>query len=1005
MIQAQALSFQEGGLAREAVCSGALEGVRFVIMDCMNYDESRIGGPHALRELSGERETVWLLPGYAGVMARRKAWAREHAPGILGVKVTTLDAYVSDLWDLYGDGRRIVSNIEREILLTGLLAGEYVHGADGGMLNTPGTVRLIAKTIARGSGLTEFENIKRRVDGDFAANLAEAEHALLRIVSRYDACLAQDRAIEQGSVLALLPDRLPENYSVHLICEGHDPLDVPQQRFLDALKAKTAADVAVLDDAPARSGKDSPHYARELRELHKSIFCRPTQARVEPSGAVRFLLPTGRYAKPSLLAETIDGLLGELSDSSEASVDSAETPPIVVVCKDPHATYELLVRRLASKGIACAVQGRKAFSATAFGRAFLALAHVRHDEEVSPAYVTDFLESPFSGLSIGAARRIDARMRKNRSIALDRNAIWAILQDAGEQCMLMAELAESGDALQIKGTFEAFVAQRRGWSDAFRAEQVKAFSVLCEIGNEAERLGIPFAALIGLLESAAFPLSVGTDEDVQVLFCDERTAAQNPPGSAEALIHCDMNASDYPVRESADAETTFFAKIGIDAPFDALRDARTRFARVLAVPRSVLLCERILNDVNADESYPSVMFQEVIDCYREDITADDLDGVFGLPPSLRGFIYTKGEDGLQDCVSLDGASVRVAAQVPLGRTGALAGGDAKRHILPLRHASGVSDGSPAPLLSPTALELYLECPYRWFMKRRLRVEALDAGFGPLEKGQLVHEVMRTFYQEWQTGDAARRVVPENVEEAVAHAAEVFDRCYAGQLHTAEDPYLVVNGPLEEQQICALRNAVLEFVQGEATFLKGFVPRYLEYPFGFDAEAADAFPYARCLLRGCIDRIDVDEQGRAVVIDYKYSARETHRLLSKDTAVEEGFCLPQKVQTLMYAQFVRKVLGLQVVGAVYVGYGKGNAAGAFDDAIFDPQDLRMDAKLGASCGIRTTWGMADFSQLLDTVEERIAHAVDALMRGDIMPDPLGKEICTWCEAVMCDARRV
>ena len=951
---------------------------------------------HTLHDLSNSHEVVWLLPCYAQALERRKTWARKHSPLMFGVKATTFDTFISDLWDLYGDGKRIVSSVERQVILAGLFAQGDENDAEGRILKTPGTLRLISKIIARGSGLAEFEEAKKQSLSEEDVSFAGVERILLRIARDYDACLDQDYAIEEGSVLALLPKHLPPKYCTYLICEGCDPLDVPQQRFFEALSAATQADIMLLDGDLDQAEMQNSATAKELLELRKSIFFRQDQAQIEPSGAVRFLLPTGSYAKPRLLADTLEQLGAALPSKG------TQTASVIVVCKDPSQTYELLVRRLVSRGITCAVQGRKAFSETAFGRAFLALAHFFHDEEFSSLQLTDFLQSPFSGLSLDAARKIDARLRKNRSISLNREAMWRIFQQASDQCSFMAELAESGDALQIKSEFDAALAKRRDWSDAYRAEQSKAFSVLCELGNEAERFGVPFSLLIGLLESSWISLSMAVDEDAQVLFCDERTAATLPPASCQALIYCDMNATDYPVRESVDAETTFFSKIGVAAPAQALQDARERFSQILALPLNVFICERTLNDAKADACYPSVMFQEVIDCYRADITADDLDDVFGLPPSLLGYVSTQGEDGLQDCVSLDGESLNAGTSVSLEKTGAIAKQENREHVILLRHPHGRY--KDMPVLSPTSLERYLECPYRWFVEKRLRTDTLDAGFGPMEKGQLVHEVMRRFYQEWQAGNATRRVDPENVEQALLLAADVFDRCYATQLGSDEDAYLVVGGPLEEQQIRALRKKILEFVESEATFLKGFAPRYLEHQFGSKSDDEQVFSYAGCSLRGFIDRIDRDDQGRAVVIDYKYSAGEAYKLLPKETVVEGGFSLPQKVQALMYAQVARKSLGLDVIGALYVGYGKGDAMGAFDDGVLDPQDLRMRSAQRGSCGIRATWGISDFGQLLDMTEEKIRVAVNTLSQGDIMPSPLKEEICTWCAAVTCDARR-
>ena len=65
-------------------------------------------------------------------------------------------------------------------------------------------------------------------------------------------------------------------------------------------------------------------------------------------------------------------------------------------------------------------------------------------------------------------------------------------------------------------------------------------------------------------------------------------------------------------------------------------------------------------------------------------------------------------------------------------------------------------------------------------------------------------------------------------------------------------------------------------------------------------------------------------------------------------------LPHKVQALVYAQAARRLLGLEVVGALYVSYGRdGRVAGAFDRTFVGAADVPgIDAELaGAGAGRR------------------------------------------------------
>ena len=59
---------------------------------------------------------VVLLPTMGQAVAYRKA-AATRGDSLFGVTVSTFEAWVADLWELYGDGRAIASRLQREALL------------------------------------------------------------------------------------------------------------------------------------------------------------------------------------------------------------------------------------------------------------------------------------------------------------------------------------------------------------------------------------------------------------------------------------------------------------------------------------------------------------------------------------------------------------------------------------------------------------------------------------------------------------------------------------------------------------------------------------------------------------------------------------------------------------------------------------------------------------------------------------------------------------------------
>ncbi len=87
------------------------------------------------------------------------------------------------------------------------------------------------------------------------------------------------------------------------------------------------------------------------------------------------------------------------------------------------------------------------------------------------------------------------------------------------------------------------------------------------------------------------------------------------------------------------------------------------------------------------------------------------------------------------------------------------------------------------------------------------------------------------------------------------------------------------------------------------------------------------------------------------------------------------CRKVKFETLVYAQALRRMLGLEIVGALYVGYGRSpKVSGALDRSIEPAEVAGLRAQ---TCVYRGDFG-DEFFSLLDATEERIAVSLDRLM---------------------------
>lgn len=737
--------------------------------------------------------------------------------------------------------------------------------------------------------------------------------------------------------------------------------------------------------------------------------------------------------------------VGAGAPPSSAFATSAARPLVAVAALDPEALFADLADELAARGVAAALEAPVPLSRISAGRLMLALAKALAADEgrLAADAAADAALCEASGASRPAAFRTDRAWRRDRLISVD--AVIDGLADLGGDALADAlghlragRLVQGADSLAT-----ALAAHARGEGE--RAVTAAALAPVLAAAPAAEEAGLSFSRLMALLAGRAVPVSLrvepadGGRGEVDpgdsghsgggagmageacpapaaaavpdsrggapaaavpragapaplVLFTTLERAGRLAPGRAYALVACGLNSDERPVRAPESARATLLAKLGAAAPADALAAQRRRFRDAAEAARGALVLERALNGVGAEPRYPATLFEEAVDCYRDDLCTDaGMDRDLAIPLALVPFARTLTESRF--VYGACGADAQPAAlELPCPCTGAISEALAPFITLPRVPASVTREGLD---LSPSAIESYLDCPYCWFVKRRLALEEPDEGFGALECGTFVHEVLQAFYLRlWEIGEP--RVTEANRERALEVLDAVFDdACAAQSLRRPGRRYVPVDRR-ERDLREALRPDLARYVAAEASFLPGFVPAHLEWSYGSEG----GVPYAGHWLKGAVDRIDVDGKGRAVVIDYKTSLGSAYHLHGRDVKPGAPFVLPRKMQALIYARVVERLLGVRVVGALYVNPLRGAVAGAFDARSLDAAAVPgLDPR--RSC---VPYGdVGSFAELLERAEEEVTHRLSSLAAGDVRPNPSDKDACRWCPAVICERR--
>jgi RecB family exonuclease len=277
---------------------------------------------------------------------------------------------------------------------------------------------------------------------------------------------------------------------------------------------------------------------------------------------------------------------------------------------------------------------------------------------------------------------------------------------------------------------------------------------------------------------------------------------------------------------------------------------------------------------------------------------------------------------------------------------------------------GASSYRP-PAYSVSALERYLQCPFRFFSERVLTLEEDpedEATLNAKELGIFVHEVFEKFFAEWNRRGYGG-ITPENLPQARAIFGEVIEPLLA----------TLPEGEAAVQRTRLLGSAADEGLaeavfQAEAEWETPVVERLLEHALEGEFDIQGETETRRIALRGKADRIDLLADKTFRIIDYK---------LSRAPDRKQALQLP--IYTVCTVQHLRKTRGedWEPGQAGYIAFGQ------------ERQFVPMLAR-----------GKSRDAALIDA-QTRLLTAVDRIERGEFPPTPADTIMCTRCaHAAVC-----
>lgn len=972
---------------------------------------------------------VLLAPSFAELDLCRHDAAVAGAS--LGIDYKTPSSWLRSLWELMGDGRSFVDNMQRQMLFSDMIARR--DDADLQPLSrSQGTVRMLAR-MARDvlPGVTGTG--AERCCGDVCRPdpKSDAEARVFELLSAYASGLDRRDMVEPCEAADLMAEALADNLPActRAVCvRGTTSFTHGLLELLSAV-ANNGGEVVVLlarEQAAMREELAAAFDARgvlfEAALLGEGAAAPQTASKSAAQPA--FVEVAGPHARAHAYVDAIDELVKTCED---AAVDggvatSADPVRVLVVSARAPQLFGELAARLAARHIAAEATEFTAFSQSIAGRQFMALAKLIErmkaaDEGTAsktewwPApELTDWIYSPLSGADAASARTFDKNIRLSRGKTT--TAVKSLLQSVQGQVRGTRKAASDdnwfknvpcvvSDVFQalwrdkpvtalkaMLAVAEALPDRALGGLDGQARRQAETALLRHAIDilmNDARALDVSQAATVPVLDdvrtkvdkrSTAYDYEtyeVDRTPRAQVRFASLADAAALRPGSYDAVLFADVDLDSYPLSHEEGPLATLTAELGrSNVTLEPAALLRVRFGRAMQAARGPVALARVTHDRQARECYPAAVWTE-LRAHAEAAGAVKVACV-GEGGIVADFDPAAGE-GI--------GCKRVACEAPQHLS------EAAVPYLVLRRRDGEGENAPLVprLTSASQIEAYSTCPLCWFVSYRVKPQSIDADFGNMEKGNFVHDVLEHLHARLPQ-EGMERVTPMNLSRAQELLREVFDETlaeHAGKRGT-EGP-LVPLSPVEERQVAEILPQLEGVLAYESEALAPFAPRYLEFAFN-----ELKVEYAGWPLGGRIDRVDVDAENRAVVIDYKHrSGVEEFKLAdptvrdeeSGEAPIDDPRWLPPHTQTLIYAQAMRRALGLDTRAALYFSTKGGKPAlrGAASAELLEEE--RGDGRIpGLKKGFPGEGGNMDFDALLDRVETGIAERLRELEAGNV-----------------------
>jgi ATP-dependent helicase/DNAse subunit B len=865
-----------------------------------------------------------------------------------------------------------------ERLLDELQAAGLEHAAIEGGAGTLEGSAYLGDLVSLFAGYVEVRDRLGRTDShgvarDAIAALRDGAGAWQRPVFLYgldDLTANQFELIEALTATAEVTVALPYE-------EGNAAL-VARASLLQRLRAIGSVEETRTEPDPANTPNPL------LFHLERSFGAAESQPRPIGEG-LTILRSAGERGEAESITTEVAKLIAGGADPSE----------IAIVLRDPKRQGPLVASVLEACDVPVALEAELPVAATSVGGTLLALLAARR-RDGTVVDLLRFMRGP-SGLSRGQVDWFERALRRRRlRTAAAGLELWRDRQERLPDDVRRIEEAAAGAPQGLALTLARLAVTMAarplradedgpppGHRDGLELRAAAAISTaLSELADSVE-LAAGAEELAAAIEATRFRAWSGPVEGrVRIASPYALRAAR-----FDHVFIASLQEGEFPRADRGGdpfLSDTQRGALGLDPRREGDLEERYLFHACLALPRESLFLSYRDSDENGVAEHRSPALDEVrrlLEPAPEDEGPDPVEAAIVRGRDLAQVVprvaEAPSENELARAIAAHGDAADIGALLAAAAVGEPAAGRIVARVEAARAAEAAAR-APGPLTNPaviealaavpayggTTLEGFDLCSYRWFVSHELRPQPLDPPPDPLLQGGLMHAVLDRLYTERPGGDALPRPgsLSAWIERGRALVAETAAAFELGE------------GPAERAIVRRVEGLLARFLGEESRRDGRFEPWLLEAGFGEDeGRERPALEIDGWRLHGAIDRIDRDERGQALVIDYKLAGAVTARNKLEEQA---------KLQLQLYLSAVAELWGAEPIGGLYHPLRATSAR--------RPRGLVLDeaAEGLAGFGLART-DLVDregLAELLDDARRRAGEIVARMRRGDIRRDP-------------------